>query len=229
MYFGLFDPTMYLLIPAIILALWAQTKVSSTFNKYSKIANARGLTGSDAARMILDKNGLYSVKIQHISGSLTDNFDPRTNVVNLSDATYMSNSIGAIGVAAHECGHAVQHQVGYVPIKIRNGIVPIVNVCNMLSMPIFIIGLILGLGRLAMVGAILFGAVLVFQLVTLPTEINASRRAMKTLESMYLLEGDELTGARKTLTAAAMTYVAAVASTALQFLRLVLLANRRRD
>lgn len=229
MYFGLFDPTMYLLIPAIILALWAQTKVSSTFNKYSKIANARGLTGSDAARMILDKNGLYSVKIQHISGSLTDNFDPRTNVVNLSDATYMSNSIGAIGVAAHECGHAVQHQVGYVPIKIRNGIVPIVNVCNTLSMPIFIIGLILGLGRLAMVGAILFGAVLVFQLVTLPTEINASRRAMKTLESMYLLEGDELTGARKTLTAAAMTYVAAVASTALQFLRLVLLANRRRD
>lgn len=229
MYFGLFDPTMYLLIPAIILALWAQTKVSSTFNKYSKIANARGLTGSDAARMILDKNGLYSVKIQHISGSLTDNFDPRTNVVNLSDATYMSNSIGAIGVAAHECGHAVQHQVGYVPIKIRNGIVPIVNVCNMLSMPIFIIGLILGLGRLAMVGAILFGAVLVFQLVTLPTEINASRRAMKTLESMYLLEGDELTGARKTLTAAAMTYVAAVASTALQFLRFVLLANRRRD
>ena len=119
--------------------------------------------------------------------------------------------------------------LGYVPIKIRNGIVPIVNVCNTLSMPIFIIGLILGLGRLAMVGAILFGAVLVFQLVTLPTEINASRRAMKTLESMYLLEGDELTGARKTLTAAAMTYVAAVASTALQFLRLVLLANRRRD
>ena len=138
-------------------------------------------------------------------------------------------TVAAIGVAAHECGHAVQHQVGYVPIKIRNGIVPIVNVCNTLSMPIFIIGLILGLGRLAMVGAILFGAVLVFQLVTLPTEINASRRAMKTLESMYLLEGDELTGARKTLTAAAMTYVAAVASTALQFLRLVLLANRRRD
>lgn len=224
-----FDPTYVLVIIAFLLTLFASMGVKSTFSKYNDVRSSRGITAASAARQILDANGLQNIRIEHVSGDLTDHYSPNENVIRLSDSTYNSTSVAAIGVAAHECGHAVQHQVGYVPIKIRNGIVPIVNVCNMLSMPIFIIGLILGLGRLAMVGAILFGAVLVFQLVTLSTEINASRRAMKTLESMYLLEGDELTGARKTLTAAAMTYVAAVASTALQFLRLVLLANRRRD
>ena len=224
-----FDPTYVLVIIAFLLTLFASMGVKSTFSKYNDVRSSRGITAASAARQILDANGLQNIRIEHVSGDLTDHYSPNENVIRLSDSTYNSTSVAAIGVAAHECGHAVQHQVGYVPIKIRNGIVPIVNVCNMLSMPIFIIGLILGLGRLAMVGAILFGAVLVFQLVTLPTEINASRRAMKTLESMYLLEGDELTGARKTLTAAAMTYVAAVASTALQFLRLVLLADRRRD
>lgn len=224
-----FDPTYVLVIIAFLLTLFASMGVKSTFSKYNDVRSSRGITAASAARQILDANGLQNIRIEHVSGDLTDHYSPNENVIRLSDSTYNSTSVAAIGVAAHECGHAVQHQVGYVPIKIRNGIVPIVNVCNMLSMPIFIIGLILGLGRLAMVGAILFGAVLVFQLVTLPTEINASRRAMKTLESMYLLEGDELTGARKTLTAAGMTYVAAVASTALQFLRLVLLANRRRD
>ena len=224
-----FDPTYVLVIIAFLLTLFASMGVKSTFSKYNDVRSSRGITAASAARQILDANGLQNIRIEHVSGDLTDHYTPNENVIRQSDSTYNSTSVAAIGVAAHECGHAVQHQVGYVPIKIRNGIVPIVNVCNMLSMPIFIIGLILGLGRLAMVGAILFGAVLVFQLVTLPTEINASRRAMKTLESMYLLEGDELTGARKTLTAAAMTYVAAVASTALQFLRLVLLANRRRD
>ena len=224
-----FDPTYVLVIIAFLLTLFASMGVKSTFSKYNDVRSSRGITAASAARQILDANGLQNIRIEHVSGDLTDHYSPNENVIRLSDSTYNSTSVAAIGVAAHECGHAVQHQVGYVPIKIRNGIVPIVNVCNMLSMPIFIIGLILGLGRLAMVGAILFGAVLVFQLVTLPTEINASRRAMKTLESMYLLEGDELTGARKTLTAAAMTYVAAVASSALQFLRLVLLANRRRD
>ena len=224
-----FDPTYVLVIIAFLLTLFASMGVKSTFSKYNDVRSSRGITAASAARQILDANGLQNIRIEHVSGDLTDHYSPNENVIRLSDSTYNSTSVAAIGVAAHECGHAVQHQVGYVPIKIRNGIVPIVNVCNMLSMPIFIIGLILGLGRLAMVGAILFCAVLVFQLVTLPTEINASRRAMKTLESMYLLEGDELTGARKTLTAAAMTYVAAVASTALQFLRLVLLANRRRD
>ena len=224
-----FDPTYVLVIIAFLLTLFASMGVKSTFSKYNDVRSSRGITAASAARQILDANGLQNIRIEHVSGDLTDHYSPNENVIRLSDSTYNSTSVAAIGVAAHECGHAVQHQVGYVPIKIRNGIVPIVNVCNMLSMPIFIIGLILGLGRLAMVGAILFSALLVFQLVTLPTEINASRRAMKTLESMYLLEGDELTGARKTLTAAAMTYVAAFASTALQFLRLVLLANRRRD
>ena len=224
-----FDPTYVLVIIAFLLTLFASMGVKSTFSKYNDVRSSRGITAASAARQILHATGPQNTRNEHVSGDLTDHYSPNENVIRLSDSTYNSTSVAAIGVAAHECGHAVQHQVGYVPIKIRNGIVPIVNVCNMLSMPIFIIGLILGLGRLAMVGAILFGAVLVFQLVTLPTEINASRRAMKTLESMYLLEGDELTGARKTLTAAAMTYVAAVASTALQFLRLVLLANRRRD
>lgn len=226
--FFMYDPTYVLVIIGFLLTLFASFGVQSTFKKYDKISNSRGLTGATAARKILDANGLYNIRIERVSGNLTDHFSPKENVIRLSDATYNSDSVAAIGVAAHECGHAVQHQVGYVPIKIRNGIVPIVNVCNWLSMPLFILGLILSY-KLALLGAILFGAVLVFQVVTLPTEINASRRALKTLRESYMLEGDELTGARKTLTAAAMTYVAAVASTALQFLRLLMLANRRRD
>lgn len=224
-----FDPTYVLVIIAFVLTMFASFGVKSTFNKYNDVYSSRGITAAQAARKILDANGLHHIRIEHVRGELTDHYSPKEDVIRLSDSTYNSISVAAIGVAAHECGHAVQHQVGYIPIKIRNGIVPVVNISNALSMPLFIIGLILGLPSLAMAGAILFGAVLVFQLVTLPTEINASRRAMKTLESMYLLEGNELTGAKKTLTAAAMTYVAAVASTALQFLRLLLLANRRRD
>ncbi len=229
MFYYYLDSTYVLVIFAFILTMIASFGVKATFAKYDKVRTSRGITGADAARRILDANGLNHIRIEHVSGNLTDHFSPKENVIRLSDATYNSTSVAAVGVAAHECGHAVQHQVGYVPIKIRNGIVPVVNVCNALSMPLFFIGLILGSFGLAMAGAILFAAVLVFQLVTLPTEINASRRAMKTLEGMYILEGDELKGARKTLTAAAMTYVAAVASTALQLLRLVLLANRRRD
>ena len=224
MFYYYFDPTYVLVIIAFALTMFASFGVKATFNKYNDVYSSRGITAAQAARNILDANGLYNIRIERVAGELTDHFSPKENVIRLSDSTYNSTS-----VAAHECGHAVQHQVGYVPIKIRNGIVPVVNICNALSMPLFIIGLILGIGQLAIAGAILFGAVLVFQLVTLPTEINASRRAMKTLESMYILEGDELKGARKTLTAAAMTYVAAIASTALQFLRLLLLANRRRD
>lgn len=225
----MFDPTYFLLIIGFLLTMFASFGVQSTFKKYDKVRNSRGYTGATAARKILDANGLQHIRIEHTSGNLTDHFSPNENVIRLSDSTYNSDSVAAIGVAAHECGHAVQHQVGYIPIKIRNGIVPIVNVCNRLSMPLFIIGLILGLGQLALLGAVLFGAVFVFQLVTLPTEIDASHRALKTLKESYMLENDELTGARKTLIAAAMTYVAAVASTALQFLRLLLLANRRRD
>lgn len=224
-----YDATYILVVIGFFLTLFASFGVQSTFKKYDKISNSRGFTGASAARKILDENGLYNIRVERVAGNLTDHYSPNENVIRLSDATYDSDSVAAIGVAAHECGHAVQHQVGYLPIKIRNGIVPVVNLCNRLSMPLFIIGLIFGLGNLALVGAILFGAVFVFQLVTLPTEINASRRALKTLDNSYMLEGDELKGARKTLTAAAMTYVAAVAATALQFLRLLMLANRRRD
>ncbi len=223
-----YDSTYVLVIIGFLLTLFASFGVKATFNKYDKITNSRGYTGASAARKILDANGLHSIRIEHVQGNLTDHYSPNENVIRLSDATYNSESVAAIGVAAHECGHAVQHQVGYLPIKIRNGIVPAVNLCNQLSMPVFLIGLILGIGKLALLGAVLFGAVLIFQVVTLPTEINASRRALKTLSDSYMLEGDELKGARKTLTAAAMTYVAAVASTALQFLRLLTLANRRR-
>lgn len=224
-----YDATYILVVIGFFLTLFASFGVQSTFKKYDKISNSRGFTGASAARKILDENGLYNIRVERVAGNLTDHYSPNENVIRLSDATYDSDSVAAIGVAAHECGHAVQHQVGYLPIKIRNGIVPVVNLCNRLSMPLFIIGLIFGLGNLALLGAVLFGAVFVFQLVTLPTEINASRRALKTLNNSYMLEGDELKGARKTLTAAAMTYVAAVAATALQFLRLLMLANRRRN
>lgn len=227
--FYYYDPTYILVIIGFLLTLFASFGVNGTFNKYKDVANRHGITGAMAARRILDANGLQHVKIVRIAGNLTDNFNPSTNVVSLSDSTYDSVSVAAIGVAAHECGHAVQHQQGYMPIKIRNGIFPVVKIGNVLSMPLFILGLILGLGDLAMFGAILFGLVLVFQVVTLPVEFNASIRAIRTIEGMYMLDEDEIKGAKKVLKAAAMTYVAAAASTALQFLRLVMLANRRRD
>lgn len=226
-YYG-FDWTYILVIIGFIFALIAQFGVKSTFSKYDKVYSARNITGAQAARMILDANGLRHVQVVHIAGELSDNFNPKTNIVSLSDSTFASTSVAAIGVAAHECGHAVQHQVGYAPIRVRNGIVPFVNICNRLSLPLFFIGIVFALTPLAMVGAILFGAVVLFQLVTLPTETNASARAMKTLEGMGILEADELKGARKVLTAAAMTYVAALVSTSLQFLRLLLIATGRR-
>ncbi len=225
-----FDPTYVLVIIAFLLTLFASFGVKATFRRYDKIRSSRGITGSMAARRILDANGMQHIRIERVSGNLTDHYSPKENVIRLSDSTYNSDSVAAIGVAAHECGHAVQYKVGYAPIKIRNSIVPIVNIGSSLSMPLFIIGLIFQLTNLAYIGALLFGLVLVFQVITLPVEINASRRAMKTLDGMMLLEGDELSGARKTLTAAAMTYVASAASTALQLLRLLLiLNNRRRD
>ena len=227
--FYYYDPTYILVIIAFALTLFASFGVKSTFAKYDKIRNTRGITGADAARRILSSNGISNVTVEHTPGSLTDHFDPRTNVVRLSDATYNSSSVAAIGVAAHECGHAIQHSVGYAPIKLRNAIVPVVNIGNTLSMPLFFIGLVLGAYNLAYIGAMLFGLVLVFQLVTLPVELNASRRALKILDEFDILGNDELKGAKKVLTAAAMTYVAAVAATALQLLRLLTILNRRRD
>jgi Zn-dependent membrane protease YugP len=223
-----YDPTYILVVIGFILTLFASFGVNSTFNKYKEVTNRRGITGAMAARKILDANGLQHVRIERIRGNLTDNYNPSNNVVSLSESTYDSTSVAAIGVAAHECGHAVQHQVGYTPIRIRNTIFPAVRIGNTLSIPLFILGLILGMNGLALFGALLFGLVLVFQIVTLPVEFNASSRAIKTLDGMYMLDEDELRAAKKVLGAAAMTYVASAASTALQFLRLVMLANRRR-
>lgn len=230
-----FDWTYILLIPAFILSMWAQFKVSSTFNKYSKVSNRRGMTGADAARYILDINGLRHVRIERINGNLTDHFDPRSNVVRLSDSTYASTSVGAIGVAAHECGHAVQYATDYAPIRIRNAIVPVVNICNKLSIPIIIIGFIFAYAGshfsvLLDIGIILFSTTVIFQLITLPVEFNASNRAIATLEQRALLQDDELKGAKKVLSAAAMTYVAAAFSAIMSLLRLIIIArNSDRD
>lgn len=225
-----FDPTYVLVIIGFIFAMMASTGVQNAFKKYSKVKSYRNYTGADAARKILDGNGLYDVKIEHISGDLNDHYDPKANVIRLSDATYSDTSVAAIGVAAHEAGHAVQHAVGYAPIRVRNAIVPAVNICSTISMPLFIIGLIFSISALTSLGILLFSGALIFQVVTLPVEFNASRRALTILNQSAMLEEDELLGAKKVLRAAAMTYVAAVISTALQLLRLVLLSNsRRRD
>lgn len=228
MYYRL-DPTYILVIVGLLLSAFASFGVNATFSKYNKIDNSRGYTGHEIARKILDAYGLTHVTIEHVNGNLSDHFDPRTNVVRLSNSTYLSRSVGAIGVVAHECGHAIQHATDYTPIRLRNSIVPVVNIGNTLSMPLFLLGLILGAFKLALVGALLFGAVLIFQLVTLPVEFNASRRAIKILDEMSILDDDELKGSKKVLKAAAMTYVAGTIATALQFLRLLLIINRRRD
>ncbi len=229
--FGWFDPTYMLVIIGLVITMIASANVNSTFNKYDKIRSRRGITGAMAARRILDANGLHHIRIERVSGNLTDHFSPKEGVIRLSQSTHDSESIAALGVAAHECGHAVQHQAGYVPIKVRNSIVPLVNICNHLSIPIILIGIILGATGLAMFGVILYSAVFMFQLVTLPTETNASKRATETLYQMGILDEDELRGTKKVLRAAAMTYFASAASTALQLLRLFLLVsgNRRRD
>lgn len=231
-----YDSTYILLLPALLLALWAQLNVSRTFGKYSKIYSRNGYSGADAARRILDMNGLYNVRVERVSGNLTDHYDPKSNVVRLSDATYSSTSVGAIGVAAHEVGHAVQHAVGYTPIRIRNGIVPLVNVCNAMSMPILLIGVVFaGLGGVFSwmidLGIILFSATVFFQLITLPVEFNASRRALVTLQNQNMMNEEEVKGARKVLKAAALTYVAAALSSIMSLLRLIILfgGNRRND
>ena len=224
-----YDPTYVLVILAFMLSLFASFGVKSTFARYSKIKSANGFTGSMAARKILDMNGIGHIRIERISGDLTDHFDPKDGVIRLSDSVYDETSVAAIGVAAHEAGHAVQHATKYKPIVVRNSIVPIVNISNALSMPLFFIGFLMGNLGLAYAGALLFSAVLIFQLVTLPVELNASNRAIKILEGSGMLYDEEVTGAKKVLKAAAMTYVAATASTALQLLRLLLLVRGRDD
>ncbi len=219
---------LYFALPAMIFALWAQFKVKSTFTKYSAFRMSQNLTGSDAARAILDSNGLHHVRIEHISGHLTDHFDPRDNVIRLSDSVYGSNSVAAVGVAAHEAGHAVQYDVGYIPMKVRAAIIPVTQVGSMLSMPLIILGLILpSLPFLFDFGLILFGAVALFQLITLPVEFNASRRAVIALTGSNYVTEDEEKGVKKVLSAAALTYVAALATSIATLLRLLLLRGGR--
>ena len=221
-----------LVLPAVILAMWASARVNSTFRKYSQQYSRRNLTGADAARLVLDANGLHNVRIERISGNLTDHYDPRTNVIRLSDSVYGSTSTAAIGVAAHEAGHAIQYAVHYVPIKLRAAIIPATRIGSMLAIPLILIGLLFVSGelgvQLAYAGIACFGLSTVFQLVTLPTEFNASRRALAALESGHLLDENEMVGARKTLWAAAMTYVATLAVSLAQLLRLLLIVGGRR-
>lgn len=230
MYFYGIDATyIFLVLPAVIFALWAQFNVKSTFSKYSKIASRSGMTGFDSARRILDANGLGDVRIAHIAGDLTDNYNPTDNTIYLSDSVYSSNSAAAIGVAAHEAGHAVQHATGYTPIKIRAAIIPVTNIGSNLAMPLIILGIILSFPTLAYIGVAAFGLSTLFQLVTLPVEFDASGRALKALEGS--LDGDDLASARKVLRAAALTYVAALAVSLVNLLRLLIIVagnDRRR-
>ena len=223
-----YDWTVLIVLPALLFTIWAQIKVNSSFNKYSGIRTSRGITGADAARRILDANGLYNVRIEKVRGSMTDHFDPRTNVVRLSETVHDVASVAALGVAAHEVGHAIQYARHYAPIKLRSAIIPVTRVGSMLAMPIFILGLLFANDAFLLVGIFLYSFVTLFQLVTLPVEFNASRRAMKTLEGQGILYGEELSGAKDVLSSAAMTYVAALATSLLSLIRLITLANRRR-
>lgn len=232
-----FDYTyLVLVLPAILLAMWASARVNSTFRRYQQQHSRRHITGADAARAVLDANGLYNVRIERIGGNLTDHYDPRTNVIRLSDSVYGDTSTAAIGVAAHEAGHAIQYATNYAPIRLRAAIIPATNIGSKLALPLVLIGLIfMNYGQMfvniAYLGIACFALSTVFQLVTLPTEFNASHRALAAIQSGNLLDADEMEGARKTLSAAAMTYVAALAVSLAQLLRLLLLVGggRRRD
>ena len=224
-----------LVLPCIIFSLWASSSVNSTFKRYSQKFSIRRITGAQAAQRVLSHNGVTGVRIERVSGNLTDHYDPRTNVIRLSDSVYDSTSVAAIGVAAHEAGHAVQYARHYAPIKLRAAIIPITNIGSKLAMPLILLGVVLSaLGSfsttLIYLGIAAFGLSLVFQIVTLPVEFNASRRAMRAIDDAGILTSEEQRGARKTLTAAAMTYVAATAVALAQLLRLlVLFSGRRRD
>ena len=222
------DVTYLLIILALILTMAAQAYMRSNFTKFSKIRNMRGLTGAQVAQQILSSEGLYQVQVVPVGGSLTDHYDPRTKTVSLSESVYGSTSLAAVGVAAHECGHAIQDAKGYAPLNIRSALVPAANFGSGMAWPLFFIGLVMSFGILIQAGIILYCLALLFQLVTLPVEINASRRALSKLETLNLLGGDEYSGAKKVLTAAALTNVAAAATSLLQLLRMIALSNGRR-
>ncbi len=224
-----------LLIPILLLSLWAQAQVSGNFKKYSAVSNRRRMTGAQAAEAVLRAHGIYNVAIRPCSGSLTDHYDPRDNSIYLSESVYNAPTIAAVGVAAHEAGHAVQYAVGYGPVKLRSAIIPATQLGSKLSFILLLVGMVLYSQSLFLIGILLFSLTTIFQLITLPVEFNASRRALETLEGQQLLYDDELSGARKVLKAAALTYVAALLMSALQLLRYVLIflgrsnRGRRRD
>ena len=230
MYYGglmgyYFDPTWILVIIGAVLSMAASAKVNSTFNKYSKVRSMTGMTGEDAAKRLLNSQGIYDVTVRPVKGQLTDHYDPRTKTVNLSESVFHSTSVAAIGVAAHECGHAMQDNVGYVPLKLRGAIVRVANIGSQAAFPLIIIGVLIGgMGSpLVNIGLILFSLAVIFQLITLPVELNASRRAITLLDQVGILGGQEVNQTRKVLGAAALTYVAALAASVLQLLRLVIL------
>lgn len=222
-YYIFYDSTYFLVIIGIILSLVAQGFVKSTYAKYSKVASSRGITAERAAGMVLKRYGISDVEITRISGNLTDNYNPKTKVISLSDSVYGKSSIAAIGVACHEAGHAAQHAQGYAPIKVRNAFVPVCNIGSSLALPLALLGAVLGLNGLVTIGLVLYASIAVFQFLTLPVEFNASRRALKVIDDANILDDDERGGARKVLTAAAMTYVVALAVSLLNLFRLFLI------
>ena len=230
MFYYYMDPTYILVLIGVVICMAASSKMNRTFQKYSRVRSHNGMTGREAAERILHSQGIYDVRVEHVSGNLTDHYDPRTKRLALSQDVYGRTSVAAVCVAAHECGHAIQHNINYAPLNIRSAIVPVANIGSSLSWPIFLLGLIFSIPALTTVGIVLFSLAVLFQLVTLPVEFNASSRALKMLESTGILSREENKGAKKVLTAAALTYVAALASSILQLLRLLILSGgRRRD
>ncbi len=234
MYYPMFgiDRTYLLVVIGVVICLAASAKMKSTFNKYSKVRSRSGLTGREAAERVLRGAGIYDVRVEHVAGNLTDHYDPRDKVLRLSDATYNSASVAAVGVAAHECGHAIQHAKGYAPLKIRGSLVPVANLGSTLAWPLILLGLLFNGQSSVMflnLGILLFSLAVLFQLVTLPVEFNASARAVRILGDTGMLYPDELQDTKKVLTAAALTYVAGAAASVLQLLRIVLIAGNRRD
>lgn len=228
-YFYMDQYYLILVVPAVILSMIASFRVRGTFNKYSKIANSRSMTGAEVAEYLLKANGIYDVQVARVQGELTDHYDPRKKVLRLSDSTYSSRSVAAIGVAAHETGHAIQHKVSYGPLGLRSYLVPVANLGSQAGPALAILGLVMSWSVLINVGLLLFAAAVLFYLITLPVEFNASRRAIASLEGHSILMGEELKAAKKVLSAAAMTYVASALVAIANFLRLLLLAGNRRN
>lgn len=223
-----YDPTYILVLIGALLSLWASARVNSTYNKYAKVYSRSGLTGAEAAQQILKNAGIYGVRVEHVSGNLTDHYDPKAKVLRLSDSVYGSRSVAAVGVAAHECGHAIQDNVGYAPLRLRSAFVPIANLGSKISLPLIILGFFIGLTPFIEIGIWMFVLAVLFQIITLPVEFNASSRAVQLVDSLGILRGDEVDGTRKVLGAAALTYVAAAAASILQLARLIILFGGRR-